>query len=242
MPFIIATMIEIIAFDADDTLWENESLYHRAKGELAQILSPCQEPNWVSRKLDEIEVSNLQFYGYGIKSFTLSMIETAAEAVDGKIEAQTISAILEIAKRMLSADVELLDHTEQTLSKLDSDYDLMLVTKGDLFEQQRKIERSGIDDCFKVIEVVATKTPASYLDILKKHDIDVECFLMVGNSLRSDIIPVIAIGSRAVYIPNENTWFHEVPDQEEVEGAVYDQLEHLGQLPEYITALERALD
>ena len=235
-------MIEIIAFDADDTLWENESLYHKAKDEFERILSPYREPAWVNRKLDEIEVSNLQFYGYGIKSFTLSMIETAAEAIDGKIEAPTISAILEIAKRMLSADVELLDHAEQTLAQLSSDYDLMLVTKGDLFEQQRKISRSGIDHCFKVIEVVSEKTPARYLDILKKHHIEVKRFLMVGNSLRSDILPIVAIGGRAVYVPNENTWFHEVPEQEEIEGVEYDELEHLGQLPDYMAALERALN
>ncbi|MCJ7825221.1 MAG: HAD family hydrolase [Anaerolineales bacterium] len=235
-------MIEIIAFDADDTLWENESLYHRAKDEVARILSPFREPDWVKRKLDEIEISNLQFYGYGIKSFTLSMIETAAEAVDGTIEAHTISAILEIAKRMMSADVELLDHSEQTLVHLSSDYELMLVTKGDLYEQQRKIARSGIDHYFNVIEVVAEKTTAGYLDLLKKHHIEVERFLMVGNSLRSDILPIVAIGGRAVYIPNEKTWFHEVPGQEEIEGADYDELEHLGQLPEYMAALERALD
>lgn len=235
-------MIEIIAFDADDTLWQNESLYHKAKDELARILSPYREPNWVNRKLDEIEVSNLEVYGYGIKSFTLSMIETAAKAVDGKIEAHTISVILGIAKRMLSAEVELLEHTEQTLVQLSSGYDLMLVTKGDLFEQQRKISRSGIDHFFKLIEIVSEKTPARYLDILKKHHIEVERFLMVGNSLRSDILPVVAIGGRAVYIPNENTWFHEVSGQDEIEGAEYDELEYLGQLPEYMAAVERALD
>ncbi len=235
-------MIEIIAFDADDTLWQNESLYHKAKDELARILSPYREPNWVNRKLDEIEVSNLEVYGYGIKSFTLSMIETAAKAVDGKIEAHTISVILGIAKRMLSAEVELLEHTEQTLVQLSSGYDLMLVTKGDLFEQQRKISRSGIDHFFKLIEIVSEKTPARYLDILKKHHIEVERFLMVGNSLRSDILPVVAIGGRAVYIPNENTWFHEVSGQDEIEGVEYDELEYLGQLPEYMAALERALD
>jgi len=235
-------MIEIIAFDADDTLWQNESLYHKAKDELARILSPYRDPNWVNRKLDEIEVSNLEVYGYGIKSFTLSMIETAAKAVDGKIEAHTISVILGIAKRMLSAEVELLEHTEQTLVQLSSGYDLMLVTKGDLFEQQRKISRSGIDHFFKLIEIVSEKTPARYLDILKKHHIEVERFLMVGNSLRSDILPVVAIGGRAVYIPNENTWFHEVSGQDEIEGVEYDELEYLGQLPEYMAALERALD
>jgi len=235
-------MIEVIAFDADDTLWENESLYYWAKGELARILSPYRDPGWVNRKLDEIEVSNLQVYGYGIKSFTLSMIETAAEAVDSQIETHTISAILEIAKKMLSAEVELLDHTEQTLLQLSSGYDLILVTKGDLFEQQRKIARSGIDHCFKLIEVVAEKTSARYIELLKKHHIEVDRFLMVGNSLRSDILPVVAIGGRAVYIPNEHTWFHEVPEQEEIEGAQFDELEHLGQLPEYMAALERTQD
>ena len=234
-------MIEIIAFDADDTLWENETIYHKAKDELSRLLSPYQEADWVNRKLDEIEVANLQVYGYGIKSFTLSMIETAVEAVDGKVETHTISAILGIAKRMLSAEVELLDHTEQTLEQLSSDYVLMLVTKGDLFEQQRKISRSGIDHCFKLIEVVAEKTPARYREILKKHDIEIEQFLMVGNSLRSDILPIVAIGGKAVYIPNENTWFHEVPGQDEIEGAEYDELEHLGQLPEYMAALELTL-
>ena len=230
-------MIEIIAFDADDTLWENEALYHNAKSEFARILSPFQEINWLSRKLDEIEVSNLQLYGYGIKSFALSMIETALEAGGGKIDARTISAILEIAKGMLSADIKLLDHTMQTLEQLSSRFDLMLLTKGDLHEQRGKIARSGIDHFFKVIEIVAEKTPAGYLEVLKKHNIPVERFLMIGNSLRSDILPILAIGGRAVYIPNENTWFHEIPETEEIEGANYDELEHLGLLPEYMAAL-----
>ena len=231
-------MVEVIAFDADDTLWENESLYHQAKGDFTQILSSYRDPHWVIQKLDEIEVSNIRVYGYGIKSFTLSMIETAADTVEGSIEASTIAAILEIAKGMLSAEVKLLDHSERALMQLSPAYDLMLVTKGDLFEQQRKIARSGIAHYFKLIEVVAEKTPASYEGVLMKYRIDAERFMMVGNSLRSDIMPVLEIGGRAVYIPNEDTWFHEVPDQDDVTWAEFDELEHLGQLPGYIADLQ----
>jgi len=231
-------MVEVIAFDADDTLWENETLYLKAKGEFAQILSSYRDRDWIIQKLDETEVANIQVFGYGIKSFTLSMIETAAGAVQGTIEGRTVSAILEIAKGMLSADVKLLDHSKQTLIRLSPDYTLMLVTKGDLFEQQRKIAHSGIAHYFKLIEVVAEKNPASYTTILGNHQIEAERFVMVGNSLRSDILPVLKIGGRAVYIPNVYTWSHEIPDQEEIAGAEYVELEHLGQLPGYLANLQ----
>ena len=231
-------MVDVVAFDADDTLWENETLYLKAKGAFAQILSSYRDRDWIIQKLDETESANIQVFGYGIKSFTLSMIETAAEAVEGTIEARTVSAILEIAKGMLSADVKLLDHSEQTLMQLSPDYTLMLVTKGDLFEQQQKIAHSGIAHYFKLIEVVAEKNPASYITLLANHQIEAERFMMVGNSLRSDILPVLEIGGRAVYIPNAYTWSHEVPDQEEIAGAEYDELEHLGQLPGYLANLQ----
>ncbi len=231
-------MIEIIGFDADDTLWHNEVLYHQAKQELSQILADYRDPNEVKAWLDKTEVANIEYYGYGIKSFTLSMIETATQVSDGQVTAEEINKVITIAKRMLTAPVDLVDGVEATLKSLSSRYELMLITKGDQFEQERKIRISGISHYFDYLEVVGEKSASTYQMVLGKYNLDPTSFLMVGNSLRSDILPVLRIGGQAVHIPNEQTWFHENASQDEIREVEYAELERLSQLPEYLERLK----
>jgi putative hydrolase of the HAD superfamily len=230
-------MINIITFDADDTLWHNEHLYYQAKTTLPKILAGYDEPDAIREKLDIIEVHNIKYYGYGIKSFTLSMLEVAADISQGNATGEEISEIIAIAKSMLTAPVELIDGTEETVRQLSNSYDLMLITKGDLFEQERKISISGIAEYFRYLEVVGEKSEKTYQALLEKYNLNPAGFLMVGNSLRSDILPVLKIGGQAVYIPNETTWFHEHAGEDEVGEHKFGELEHLSQLPEYLEEL-----
>ena len=228
-------MIEVIGFDADDTLWHNETLYHQSKEDLSQILANYREPQETKAWLDQTEVANIEYYGYGIKSFVLSMIETAIDVSDGKVTAEEINSVITIAKMMLAAPVDLVDGVEATLDNLSSSYDLMLITKGDQFEQERKIRISGISHYFDYLEVVGEKSVSTYRMALGKYNLDPTSFLMVGNSLRSDILPVLKIGGLAVYIPNETTWFHENADHQEIGDFEYVELEQIIQLPEFLT-------
>jgi putative hydrolase of the HAD superfamily len=231
-------MINIIAFDADDTLWHNENLYHNAKVTLTKILADYGEPDAIQAILDQTEVRNIEYYGYGIKSFALSMVEAAVDISNGEVTGAEISEVISITKNMLRAPVELEDGAEDTLRQVAKNYELMLITKGDLFEQERKIGISGIADYFLYLEVVGEKSEATYQRLLGKYDIDPAGFLMVGNSLRSDILPVLRIGGQAVYIPNEHTWFHELAGEDEIGEAEYGELERLSHLPEYLQQLK----
>lgn len=230
-------MFETIAFDADDTLWHNETYYHEAKKLFAQLLSKYQDTEYTRQRLDETEVHNIDIFGYGIKMFTLSMIEAAIDLSEGRITGPEIHQLIDISKGMLTNEVELFEHAEETLAQLSPRFDLMLITKGDQFEQERKIACSGLSGYFRYIEIVTEKSQESYQALMAKYDIHSNRFLMVGNSLRSDIQPVIAIGGRAVYIPNEHTWFLEDLPKEEVDHTAYDELEHIAQLPDYIDRL-----
>lgn len=231
-------LIEIIAFDADDTLWNNEYLYHRAKIKFSRLMADFADSQAAKDHLEEMEVFNIPYYGYGIKSFALSMIEAATDISAGKVSGGEIREILAIVKGMLTADVEFMEGNEVTLAELSKFYDLMLITKGDLYEQESKIERSGVARYFRYLEIVAEKSDATYQRILDKYNLDPEGFLMVGNSLRSDILPVLRIGGQAIYIPNDQTWSHEHADEDEIGDHEFIQLEHLHQLPEYLKRLE----
>jgi len=231
-------MIEVVGFDADDTLWHNEVLYHQAKEELGQTLVDYRHPKEVEDWLDQTEVTNIKYYGYGIKSFTLSMIETAAQVSGGKVSGKEIDAIITIAKRMLTAPVDLVEGVEATLGSLSGSYMLMLITKGDQFEQERKIKISGISHYFDYLEIVGEKSEASYRKILGQCNLDPARFLMVGNSLPSDVLPVLKIGGQAIHIPNEQTWFHEHAGGAEVGEFEFGVLESLSQLPDYLLQLE----
>ena len=227
-------MIEIIGLDADDTLWQNEHLYHQAKNKFAQILENYADPEEIIARLDKTEVRNIEFYGYGIKSFALSMIESANVLSKGQLTGDEINKILAEIKEMMAAPVELVAGAEETLKKLSTKYDLMLITKGDSYEQEHKIEHSGIADYFRYLEVVGEKSEASYRKILSQYNLDPTRFLMVGNSIRSDILPVVRIGGMGVYIPNDQTWFHEHASQEEIGEIEFAELERLSQLPNYL--------
>ena len=229
---------DAIAFDADDTLWDNEYLYTQAKERFLDLLSECADRPACSHRLDEIETHNVNVYGYGIKSFILSMIEAALELSAGKVAAEKIGAILGIARQMLSADVLLIDGVGEVLQALAQRYPLLLITKGDPSEQRPKIIHSGLAGYFRWVEVVHDKTPDVYRLILERYSIRPERFLMVGNSLRSDILPVLAIGGQAVYIPYANTWAHEFVTGEA--AGEYTTLENLRLLPGLVEQLARA--
>jgi putative hydrolase of the HAD superfamily len=224
----------VIGFDADDTLWHNEIYYRQAAEKFKALLAPHKESAETAKILSEIEIRNVAVYGYGFKSYTLSMIEAAIRVTEGRASADVFNSVLDIGRGMLTGEVLLFEHARETLTQLSERFPLVLITKGDLLEQSSKVRRSGIAGYFKTIEIVEDKTPQSYVALLKKCDIEVDRFLMVGNSLKSDILPVLEIGGRAVFVPYEHTWVHEHADGG---GHSYYEIEHLGQLPALIDEL-----
>jgi putative hydrolase of the HAD superfamily len=230
---------DIIAFDADDTLWHNERLYVNAQTKFTELLSRYHEPQWIRDRLFQTETRNIQHFGYGIKAFALSMIETAVELTEGRISGRDIQAVIDLAKEMLGAEVQLLEHVRETIPQLAERYPLMVITKGDLIDQEGKILRSGLGEHFQYIEVVSHKTRDRYERVLKRYSIAPNRFLMVGNSLKSDIWPVLELGGNAVYIPYEITWLHEIAEAPLEGQPGYYLLEHMGQLPALLEQIER---
>src|SRR4029077_14242667 len=203
----------VLAFDGDDTLWHNESRFHLTQGALRELVRRHVPNADVDGRLFEIEMRNLALYGYGVKAFTLSMLETAIQLTDGRIPASDLQVILSWGKRMLAEPTELLDGVHECLLDVSGRYTLLLITKGDLFDQEGKLARSGLGELFSGVEILSDKTVESYRSLMKRRDIRPEEFVMVGNSLRSDIAPVVALGARAVHIPYHLTWHHEhVPE------------------------------
>ncbi len=232
-------MFDCIAFDADDTLWHNEHLYLATVEAFKQLLAPYAPAERAAARLSEVELANLGCYGYGIKAFALSLIETAIELSDGRISGSEIGKIIGLVRGMLAADVELLEHAEDTVRALSASYPLMVITKGDPLDQGAKVARSGLAGCFRYVEVVSDKTCEVYANLLAKHRLAPERFLMVGNSLRSDILPVVALGGQAVYVPYRTTWVHERVEPSPAERERYYELEHLGLLPALVERLSR---
>lgn len=230
--------IEVIAFDADDTLWHNENIYRDTQSRVIEILAQYHDAEWIERRMYETEVKNLEHYGYGFKGFTLSMIETAIELTEGRISGTEIGQMIEITREMVRAPVILLDGVEETITELSTKHDLMLITKGELFEQEAKIIRSGLAERFSKIEIVRTKTPEIYRGLIGKHKLDPQSFLMVGNSMRSDVLPVLEVGGRAVHIPYETTWEHELVSEEESAHKDFLQLTSIRELPELLEKLQ----
>lgn len=205
--------IKVIAFDADDTLWSNEPFFQAVERKYEQLLSAYGEPAYVSSELFKTEMSNLERFGYGAKGFTLSMIETALKISQQQVSAETIQEILTLGKSLLDMPIELLPDVENTLQALNEKFKLVVATKGDLVDQQRKLQRSGISTYFDHVEIMSDKTEAEYKILLDKLEVKPEHFVMVGNSLKSDILPVLAIGSHAIHIPFEVMWKHEKVDE-----------------------------
>lgn len=234
---IIWRMIELIAFDADDTLWYTESLYVMTQERFKQILAPYDINGDVDARLYETEMRNLKTFGYGAKGFTLSMIETAIVLTDGRVQGHDIQRIINAVREMMRKDIRLLDQVAETIPLLSVDRTLMIITKGDLLEQESKIARSGLSEYFRYIEIVSDKNEDVYQKLLNKNGIDPDRFLMVGNSMRSDILPILALGAPAVHIPHQITWEHEqVEIESEPEG--YYELQHVGQVPQLLERLE----
>ena len=231
--------IDVIAFDADDTLWHNETLYAGAQERFRELLVTYDGDHEVLDELYETEMSNLPWFGYGIKSFTLSMIEAAIRISGGEIAAREIQGIIDIAREMKQAPVRLLDNVEKVIQALSESHRLMLITKGDLLDQERKIASSGLATYFDHVEVLTEKTADIYRALLAKHRIMPERFIMVGNSLRSDILPVVSLGACAVHIPYHLTWAHEAVPVSPDEALGYMELEHIGLLPELVGQLVR---
>lgn len=228
---------KIIAFDADDTLWHNETLYRAAEVRFGALMSKYVSADELNPQLFQTEIKNLEYFGYGIKSFALSMIETAGRITQGCISSAEILEIIDIARAMLDAPVELLPNVNEVIKQLSADYYLMIVTKGDLLDQNRKLERSGLAAFFDWVEVVTDKTSQVYADLFKVHKINPKDFLMVGNSLRSDILPVVALGAHAVYIPYALTWAHEDEIEHLSITQGYAEIEAIAGLPKLIEEL-----
>jgi putative hydrolase of the HAD superfamily len=213
--------IKVIGFDADDTLWVNETYFREAEEDVGKLLSHYETPNKIDQELYKMELKNLGTYGYGVKGFVLSMIELAIDLSNGKVSNAIISEILEIGKDMINKPIELLEGVEEVLKTLSKDYRLILATKGDLLDQERKLEKSGLIDYFHHIEVLSEKQEANYSRLLKHLDIKPSEFLMVGNSLKSDILPLVNIGSEAIHVPFHTTWEHEKVSANETNGLDY---------------------
>ena len=213
--------IKVIGFDADDTLWINETYFRDAEIEFAKLMAPYETANKVDQELFQMEIKNLSLYGYGVKGFVLSMVEMAIELSNGTVTNKTIEKILNIGKDMINKPVELLDGVEEVLGKLYGKYRMIVATKGDLLDQERKLEKSGLLNHFHHIEVLSDKKEANYTRLLKHLDIKPNEFLMVGNSLKSDILPLVTIGAHAIHIPFHTTWAHEQVTMESTNGKNY---------------------
>ncbi|MFN0123870.1 MAG: HAD family hydrolase [Blastocatellia bacterium] len=233
-------MFDVIAFDADDTLWHNERYYSTAKQKLQEILCHYHQYDWIDARLDVTERRNLRRYGYGIKSFALSMIETAIELSNGQVTGNEIHELITVAWEMLRQPMEILDGVEETIRGLAHSHRLMIITKGDLFEQEAKIARSGLADLFAHIEIVSEKTPQSYAAIIARYQLAPDRFLMVGNSLKSDVLPVLDIGGHAIHIPAETTWIHELVDEAELAGKYIPRLDNIRQVVEWLETINVA--
>lgn len=221
-------MIEAIGLDADDTLWENERFFRQTEEAFAELLVDHGGRDEISAHLLQVERANLARYGFGIKGFTLSMIQTALELSDGRVSTRTLARILELGQDMLTHPLHVMDGVAEVLKTL-KDRRLFLITKGDLWDQERKLEASGLAGYFEAVEILSDKSPDAYSRVLARHDIEPEAFLMAGNSIKSDILPVLDLGANAAFIPHELTWA--VEHAEEPDHPRYHRLDRITELP-----------
>lgn len=198
-----------VAFDADDTLWAHEDIFVNAKATATEILAPYLAGRDLEAELYRFEKKNLPEFGYGVKGFVLSLIETAIELSDGRIGARDIQRFIELGKEMIAHPIELLPYVRATIDVLEDRYPLLIITKGDLFDQENKVARAGIGEHFAAVEILSEKSPERYRAVCRRHDFTPSGLLMIGNSLRSDILPVLEIGGQAIHVPYHLTWGHE---------------------------------
>ena len=219
-----------MGLDGDDTLWHNETRFQLTQTALRDLLHSHVPDADVDAHLAEVEMRNLRIYGYGVKAFTLSMIETAIQVTDRRIPAADLEVILGWGQKMLGEPTELLDGVEPALKGLSRRYQLLLITKGDLFDQESKLARSGLADMFKGVEILSEKNVDAYRAVLHRRQIEPGQFVMVGNSLRSDIAPVVALGARGVHIPYPLTWHHEQVPEDSMPKEGWHRLDNISEL------------
>ncbi len=229
-------MIKVIAFDADDTLWVNEPFFREAEEEFASLMEAFMPRHSSIKELYLTEIENLGLYGYGIKGFMLSMIQTALRISDHKINAKAIDRILAIGYDMMQKPVEILPGVEEVLAELKQDYRLVMATKGDLVDQEKKLKKSGLDHYFHHIEIMSEKKEADFAKLVRHLDVAPDEFLMLGNSLKSDVLPVLELGGHAIHIPFHITWEHERIEHEVAHANFY-QAEHIAQVVEMIKGM-----
>ncbi len=232
--------MKLIAFDADDTLWANEPNYIDVKLKLCEMLAHYIDEETLSLRFYDAQIRNLEVFGYGAKSFMLSMIETAIELTNGAITGTEIQQIIDTGRKLLDFPLEILDGVSEVLETLSKNFDLMVLTKGDLFDQESKIARSGLGHYFKHVEIVSEKNEQAYLRILQKYNVQPSDFLMVGNSLKSDVLPVVHIGARAIHIPYATTWAHEMVTDEQLTGKSFTTLGSVRELLELLDSVKDA--
>jgi putative hydrolase of the HAD superfamily len=227
-----------IGFDADDTLWQNEQFYQTTQAYFLELLKDYADPKELPDRLLKVMLRNIGTYGFGIKSFTLSMVETAIEVTDGRAPAQVISQILAAGREMAAHPVETLPFARETLDALLGKYRLVLITKGDLFDQERKIAQSGLGELFEAVEIVSDKNRSTYERVFNRHGDGPKNSMMIGNSLKSDVLPALAAGSWGVYVPHDLTWAYEHAEAPEGESR-FRQIADLGKLPNLIGDIAR---
>ena len=206
---IAKTDIKVIGFDADDTLWMNEEHYRETEDSFVAMMEPWLTERETRKHLFAVEMENLGLYGYGAKGFTLSMISAAISISNGQADSALIGEIIDLGKTLIDAPMELLPGVSDVLETLHGDYRMIVATKGDLLDQERKLKKSNLEDYFHHVEIMSDKNPASYRKLVRHLDIKPEEFLMIGNSLKSDVVPVLDIGADAIHIPAQATWAHE---------------------------------
>ena len=226
--------VEVLGLDGDDTLWRNEEYFADTQRAFRALLaSYVGDDIDLDDRMNATERANLELFGYGVKGFTLSLIETAIEASGGRIAAADVQQLLDLGKALLRRPVALLEGVAETVPVLAEEYRLIVITKGDLWNQEQKLAGSGLAELMWRIEIVAEKDPATYKRILGQYDIDPACFVMVGNSVRSDILPVLELGARAVHFPQEHTWVQELAEHD---GSV-PTLESILDLPAWLAVI-----
>ncbi|KFE33697.1 HAD family hydrolase [Thioclava atlantica] len=226
-----------IGFDADDTLWHNERFFQLTQARFTELMAEHAGPDHLSDRLIAAETRNIAHYGFGVKGFTLSMIETAIEVSEGRVPATVLAEILSAGREMLSHPIELLPHAREVIEQLSDRHRIVLVTKGDLIDQERKLAQSGLGDLFDAVEIVSDKRPDTYMEVFARHGSGPEEGLMAGNSLKSDVIPMIEAGGWGVHVPHELTWAfeHAEPPRDHPRFA---ELPDLGGLPHFIARIE----
>jgi putative hydrolase of the HAD superfamily len=231
-------LIEVIALDGDDTLWHSEHLFVDTQDRFRDLVRPYVDLDdaGIDERTLEVERRNLPVFGYGVKAFTLSLVETAIEVTEGRIRGADLQAVLDLGKELIDHPVDLLDGVREAVDALTDTYRVMVITKGDLLHQETKVARSGLDQLFWRVEIVSEKDEATYTRIFQRHDIDPSTFVMVGNSVRSDVLPVLALGGRAVHVPYTVTWALE---HAETDPDVHDfpVLTSLAELPACIASM-----